>query len=123
MPVELELDLHLVARHRFPTNYAGPPGAWRTEHAVRTARWQLPTPDRFSGLLLEDRLVGHDNLSRVASPRFAPRFAPDPIRPDACTRHAGSPMGGDRRILRRLPRAVNPWMYGDANGARTSGSA
>jgi hypothetical protein len=80
-PVEPELDRHLVARQWFATDNAGPSAPWRTEHAVRTSRWQLPTSDRFSGLLSEDRLVGHDNLSGVASPRFAPRSAPDSIRP------------------------------------------
>jgi hypothetical protein len=59
LPVELELDLHLVARHRFAADHAGPSAPCRVEHAVRTSRWQLPAANCFSGLLSENRFVRH----------------------------------------------------------------
>jgi hypothetical protein len=62
VPVELELNLHLVVRQRFPTERARPAASRHTEKAVRISRRQLPTADRFSGLFSEYRLVGHASL-------------------------------------------------------------
>ena len=64
--VELQLDLQILARQWFATDSAALPAPRSTQHSVRASRGQLPTPDRFAGLLSEDGLVRHDNSPSLA---------------------------------------------------------
>src|SRR5439155_21130309 len=65
--VELQLDLQILARQWFSTDSAALPAPRSTQHSVRASRGQLPTPDRFAGLLSKDRLVRHDNSPSLAA--------------------------------------------------------
>src|SRR6266700_433526 len=78
--VELQLDLHLLARQWFATDSAALPAPRSTEHAVRASRGQLPTPDRSSGLLAEDGLVRHDTLRSRGSESLPDARGPTPVR-------------------------------------------
>src|SRR5262245_13224869 len=63
---ELNFDLHPLALHQFATNWAScsAPTVLR-QIAIRRARREPTTPDCFTGLFSETRLVRHpDNGSR-----------------------------------------------------------
>ena len=104
--VELELDLHLIARQWFATDHAGASAPWRTEHAdQKPSRRQLPSPDRISGLFSQERLVGHCSVP-PGPERTVSRFTI--VRPSEVSEIPESrPWSGPRRsIMRAFGRAV-----------------
>jgi len=78
--LKLSRQLHLIPSQQLTAQRALPAKSRSAQRAVRSSRWQLRSADRFSRLLPEERLVGHDT-SYVAGPRFAPRLAPYAMRP------------------------------------------
>jgi hypothetical protein len=113
--LKLSRQLHLIPSQQLTAQRARPAKSKSAQRAVRSSRWQLRSADRFSRLLPEERLVGHD-ASYVAGPRFAPRLAPYAMRPGepdgrrpkptrsgaAAPRHV---TGGDRDLKSTASRA------------------
>jgi hypothetical protein len=63
MAIELDLDLHLGAGHRFAADRAGLSDPGTAEPTVGASRRKLSSSDRFAGLLSETGVVGNDFIS------------------------------------------------------------
>jgi len=100
----IDLDQHLVPRHRFAAQPAGLSVPRRAEGAVRLAARQFSTPNRFTGFLSEERLVRHERFL-VIGPTGESRQIPR--GPDAALRPQERPDGRRRQINRRQISALD----------------
>ena len=66
VPIELELELHLVTTHGLATDRASVSVSRPTEGTVSTARRQVPAPDGFVSFRGEVGLVRHGRSPSVA---------------------------------------------------------
>jgi len=85
-----DLDQHLVPRHWFTAQPAGLFAPRRAEGAVRLAARQFSTPNRFTGLLSEKRLVSHERFLVIGPTRESRQI---PRGPDAALRPQERPDG------------------------------
>ena len=64
--LKLRSQLHLIPSDQLTAQRARPAKSRSTQRGVRSSRGQRSSPDRFSRLLPEERLVGHGSLPGVA---------------------------------------------------------